>query len=83
MRNPTPVTPNYLKPLDAATYLGLSESSIEQLIERGAIAIFRPVITGKYSRKILLARQDLDAWMRKFRTPAKGEEAPPPLAHGA
>jgi excisionase family DNA binding protein len=61
------VSPTYQSKAEAARYLRFSIRTLETLIAKGEIAVFRPVISGTRNRKVLFCREDLDTWLAQFR----------------
>jgi excisionase family DNA binding protein len=72
------VPPTYQSKAEAARYLGFSIRTLETLIAKGEIPVFKPVISGTQTRKVLFRREDLDTWLAQFRV----DVSPSPGATG-
>lgn len=57
----------YLTKKGAADYLSLSTRTLENLVARGELAAFRPIVSGGHNRKVLFRKADLKAWVERFR----------------
>lgn len=64
------MTDIWLKPADAATYLGLTEGGLSSLRQRGKGPYYHKLGTARCAR-IRYAREDLDAWVKSNAGTAK------------
>lgn len=70
MTEPRHIQPGYLSQPEAATYLNVSDSTLEEWIRKKGIPFYRPGWERRFKK------EDLDSWMNSFKDVRRKQRKP-------